>query len=140
MGRKRDYAAEYAKRLARGRERGFSKSISRGHPRKAIGEVSIKRARDMLLPGPVSLIRRRTETRHGYRPSYTDIRRRLTSLNLKFLAGALKGKRGRVPTAWIRPRTGDAYMDDDETRDNFIEALTNWGFNTREAYTLWFSP
>jgi len=140
MPKQRDYKAEYARRLQRGRERGYSKSVSRGHPRKATGEVGIKRAREMLLPGPVSLIRDRSETRHGYRPTYAAIRKRLESLNLKLLAGVLKGKRGRIPTAWIRPRTGDAYMDDDDTRDEFIDALTRWGFSPREAYTLWFSP
>lgn len=138
--RQRDYAAEYARRMQRGRERGFSRSISRGHPRKKFGEVGIKRAREMLLPGPVSLIRDRSETRHGYRPTYTDIRRRLRSLNLNFSLATLKGKRGRIPVAWIKPRTGDKYMDDDETRDDFIDALTRWGLTPREAYTLWFSP
>lgn len=140
MPRSRDYKAEYARRIARGRERGFSKSISRGHPRKVIGEVGVKRARDMHLPGPVSLIRTRRETRHGYRPTYAAIRKRLESLNLKLLAGVLKGKRGRIPKAWVTSRSGESYMDDDETRDDFIDVLTRWGFSPREAYTLWFSP
>ncbi len=89
----------------------------------------------MLLPGPVSVIRQRTETRHGYRPTYADIRKRLRSLNLNLLASVLKGKRGRIPKAWFKGE-----IQDDETRDRFIEALTGWGFNVREAYTLWFSP
>lgn len=140
MARKRDYAAEYKRRLARGRKRGYSASIARGHPRQTLGEIGIRRARSMLLPGPVSIIRTRTETRHGYRPTYAAIRRRLESLNLKLLAGVLKGKRGKIPIAWIRPRTGNPYLDEDETRDRFIDALTRWGFSPREAYTLWFSP
>jgi hypothetical protein len=52
----------------------------------------------------------------------------------------LAGKKGRIPTAWIHPRSGNPYLDDDETRENFIDALTRWGFTSREAYTLWFSP
>ena len=138
--RKRDYAAEYARRLKKGRERGFSKSISRGHPSKTIGEIGIRRARAMLLPGPVSVIRSRTETRVGYRPTYAEIRKRLKSLNLNFSLETLKGKRGRIPKAWLRTREGNKYMDDDETRDDFIDGLTRWGFTAREAYTLWFSP
>ena len=140
MARKRDYAAEYARRIERGRKRGLPRSISRGHPRKKFGEVGLKRSRDMLLPGPVSIIRDRTETRHGYRPTYADIRKRLRSLNLNWSLKILSGKRGRIPKAWIHPRSGNAFLDGDETREDFIEAMTGWGFSTREAYTLWFSP
>lgn len=134
-GKKRDYAAEYARRIKRGRDRGLSLSISRGHPSKKIGEVGIRRARDMLLPGPVSLIRLPSEVRHGYRPTYADIRRRLRSLNLQFSLQALRGKRGRIPKAFV-----GGEIQDDETRDDFIELLTGYGFTAREAYTLWFSP
>ena len=132
---KRDYAAEYARRIRRGRELGLSQSISRGHPRKVIGEIGIRRARAMLLPRPVSIIRERHETRHGYRTTYADIRSRLRSLNLEFSLRALKGKRGKIPIAWMNGR-----MRSDETRDDFIDGLTRWGFTAREAYTLWFSP
>jgi hypothetical protein len=131
----RDYKAEYARRLQRGRERGISKSISRGHPRKKFGEIGLRRARAMLLPGPVSIIRTRNETRHGYRPTYAEIRTRLKSLNLNFALQALQGKRGRIPIAWK-----GGYMKDDVTREGFIDGLTRWGFTAREAYTLWFSP
>lgn len=95
----------------------------------------------MFLPGPVRVIRDRRETRHGYRPSYTDIRKRLRMLNLRWSFQILKGKRGRVPTSFVAPHSGGKkYLIDDDTRDDFIEALTGWGFSAREAYTLWFSP
>jgi hypothetical protein len=133
MKRTRDYAAEYAARLKRAKQKGYSKTIARGHPAK--GEIGIKRARAMLLPGPVQVIRPRKATRHGYRPTFAEIRARLDSLNLRFLAESIKGKRGRVPVSF----SGGRIIDDDN-RDRFIDALTRWGFAPREAYTLWFSP
>jgi hypothetical protein len=133
VSRKRDYAAEYKRRLQRAKEKGYSKSVARGHPSK--GEIGLKRARAMLLPGPVQVIRPRKATRHGFRPTYKQIRERLESLNLKFLAQSLQGKRGRVPTSFSNGR-----IIDDDNRDRFIDALTKWGFTPREAYTLWFSP
>jgi len=134
--RTRNYKAEYARRLQRGRERGLSRSISRGHPSKRIGEIGIARSRAMLLPRPVSVIRTRDEVRHGYRPSYAAIRRRAKSLNLHFTLEILKGKRGKIGEGF----DDDGDMTEDETRDEFVYALTSWGFTAREAYTLWFSP
>jgi hypothetical protein len=141
MSKQRDYAAEYARRIQRGRSRGVSLSVSRGHPRKAAGEIGFKRAREMLLPGPVRVIRDRRETRVGYRPKYSEIRNRLRMLNLRWSLQILKGKRGRVPTSFVAPHGGgESYLIDDDRRDDFVEAMTGWGFSAREAYTLWFSP
>jgi hypothetical protein len=63
----------------------------------------------------------------------------LRALGLDWSLKILEGKKGRIPTAWIKDGK-DRYLGDDETRDEFIGQLTGWGFSEREAYTLWFSP
>jgi len=40
----------------------------------------------------------------------------------------------------MRDRHGDSFLNDDETREEFVNGLQLQGFTSREAYTLWFSP
>jgi len=140
MARKRDYRAEYARRIERALRDGYSRSVARGHPSKRKGEISLSRARSLHIPRGTRIIRDPGDVRHGYRPTYADIRRRLRSLNLHFSLEALKGKRGRIPKAFMRDRHGDSFLNDDETREEFVNGLQLQGFTSREAYTLLFSP
>ena len=49
MARKpRNHAAEYARRLARAKEKGYSKSVARGHAKR--GEFGLKRSRELNVP------------------------------------------------------------------------------------------
>lgn len=137
---KRDYAAEYKRRLERALSRGYSRAVARGHARK--GEVSLKRAKTFGLPPGLRIVR---QGRHGtperpYRPTYADIRARARRLGLPLSGATFKGKKGKIPIAWAGP-PADRYMKDDPRRDRFIEFYTTQvGLTDQEAYTLWFSP
>ena len=140
--RKRNYAREYARRLERAQQLGYSRAVARGHPRKTKGEIGLRRAHRMgLRPG--ATIERKG--RHGtianpFRPTYAAIRKRARALGLPYIENVLRGKKGLIPIAWAGP-PHNRYLKDDETRDAFIEFYTQpGGLETQEAYTLWFSP
>lgn len=50
--RKRDYKAEYQRRIQRAKEKGYSKAVGRGHPRQRKGkhELGIRAAQLLGLP------------------------------------------------------------------------------------------
>lgn len=50
MARKRDYKAEYQRRLQLGRERGLTKSQARGHARARKNELSLTQIRELVKP------------------------------------------------------------------------------------------
>jgi hypothetical protein len=148
--RKRDYAAEYARRLKRALDKGYSRSVARGHAKK--GEISIARARKLGVNAGGFIT---GKGRHGtpndpFRPTYAAIKKRLKQLGLPLSGAQFRGKKGLIPIAWTGPRghrgkdgkwiRGGAYLKDDDTRDGFIEYYTDWGLSEHEAYTLWFSP
>lgn len=141
MAKRRDYRAEYQRRIARAKALGYSKSVARGHPRKAKGEIGLARSKQMLIRAGATIERkgRKGTIANPFRPTYAQIRERAKRLGLPLGGATFKGKRGRIPIAWAG-EPGDRYLTDDETRDNFIEYYTTWGLTSQEAYTLWFSP
>ena len=107
--RKRNYKAEYKRRLARAKKLGYSKTIARGHAR--VGEVGIKRAKELGIK-PVVIIRKKSRKgfRHTTRTRKRDLKKR-----------------------------GITFEIDVTDQDEFIATLLNAGFTERESYTLWFS-
>lgn len=112
--RKRDYKAEYKRRVAHGITRGLSKSQSRGHPRK-----DEDGARKVLIR---KLVRDDAKKVFGFVP-HRDMRHPDIPTYEEFLEDKAK-REGRFE--WTN-----------ETE--FTEALIVMGLSANEAYTLWFS-
>jgi hypothetical protein len=112
--RKRNYKAEYRRRLKQGKARGLSISQSRGHPRK--GELTASKARIARV-----------------------------------VADDAKRVFGFVPKR--KPSHGDLFTYEEFLKDKqkregrfdwtdeaaFVNAITDLGLTSNEAYTLWFS-
>lgn len=137
--KKRNYRAEYKRRIARALEKGYSRSVARGHPktktvkegkvkRKVVTEIGLKAAKflgvrpggnleDVLLEdarrvfGPKNVPKRGIEDPDA--PSY--------QLRLEEMA----------------MRDGDF---DWTNEANFIEQMRAIGLTERDAYKHWFSP
>ena len=109
MARKRDYAAEYARRIARAQEKGYSKSVARGHAPR--GTFGIKRSRELNVP--VGFRYNRSRSQDG-------------------LAKALKDPRlARIDVDPFEPNAQVLTTSQKE----FLAILKEHGFKDREAYT-----
>lgn len=130
--RKRDYAAEYRRRLARLEAKGLSRSVARGHPR--FGEVGAAELRQLRLAADIP-------SPSGWRlvdgvmtrgkPEGDDPLRKAAADRIAELVG-IRSPVGQGRHELLR-RRGDA--------QKFVEA---WVFLARvteqEAWTFWFSP
>jgi hypothetical protein len=122
--KQRDYKAEYARRIARAKEKGYSRAVARGHARK--GEAGIRAARFLGIPvgsdidGVVAKDKRRVFGR--------KIPRRAPG------EGPLEYEE-RLTEEKQRPERQFKWTSQDE----FIESLIALGLTEREAYTHWFS-
>jgi hypothetical protein len=105
----RNYAAEYARRIARAKQLGYSKHVARGHARP--GEFGLKRSKDLGLPS-------------GFR---TNERRSQDDL-----AKLLKDR--RVATADFEPFEPGAKSLTTK-QEEFLAILNEHGFKDRDAYT-----
>jgi hypothetical protein len=122
--RRRDYADEYRRRIARARARGLSVSVGRGHPGKGqLGIRATKREADRqsLLDATGRKVGRDARRVFGYNPS--------------------RGK-GEAPFIYEDRLTGEAKKEGAFAWTNeheFIEQITALGLTERDAYTFWFS-
>lgn len=127
--RKRDYAAEYRRRVELAERRGDSRSVGRGHPRK--GEIGTRERRQMeraarILPN----------TEGGPKNSYMrkELARKIGELCGREVNVEANKKDKNV---WLERRRA---VDSGEA-DAFIEQYLELELGSRhEAYNLWFSP
>jgi hypothetical protein len=106
---KRNYAAEYARRIARAKEKGYSKAVARGHARR--GEFGLKRSRELNVPPGFRYNRKRSQDA---------------------LAEALNEPRlADLKIDAFEP--GAKYLTTNQ--EEFLAILKEHGFKDREAYT-----
>lgn len=124
MARKpRNYAAEYARRIARAKQKGYSKSVARGHARK--GEAGIKTAQFL-----------------GIKPG-ADLDKIIAADARKVFGRKPKRESGEAPVQYeeklreMQRQRGRFEWTDEAA---FIAAMNNLGLTERDAYTHWFSP
>ena len=123
MARKRNYAAEYARRIARAKEKGYSKSVARGHARK--GEAGIKAAKFLGVKAGA------------------DIDAIVAADARRVFGRKPKREFGEAPVQYeeklieLKKREGRFEWTDEAA---FIAAMGDLGMTTHDAYTFWFSP
>lgn len=109
MAKPRNYAAEYARRLARAQSKGYSKSVARGHAKR--GEFGLKRSAELKVPP-------------GFRYNAEQSQTRLAKiLNEPRLA--------RLDVGTFEPNA--PYLTTNQKE--FLAILKEHGFKDREAYT-----
>jgi hypothetical protein len=112
--KKRNYKAEYKRRIARAKARGFSVSQARGHAKPT--ELSITAENMRMVVG------KDAKRVFGRKP------KRLPGEDVFAYPERLEE---------MKKREGQFQWLDESA---FIESITKLGLTEREAYTLWFSP
>lgn len=160
--KRRDYRAEYKRRIARGRARGMSVSQSRGHPKTELVEVRIRRKgklvtvkrrrRVELSVSTVKLANDRAKGR-GIRPilkpgaTRKDLKRAIAR-DAMYVFGDLPRRvvdetgDGGAPEYQLRLQMLASRMGafDWLSEKAFIASMMALGLTEREAYSNWFSP
>ena len=123
--RKRDYKAEYQRRLQRAKEKGYSVAVARGHaPKGTLGIRAAKRAKELLA------IRQQVE-----KEVERDAR--------KVFGRKPKREKGEQPFIYqekleeLKKRDGQFAWTDEQS---FVDEMLELGLTERDAYTFWFSP
>jgi hypothetical protein len=115
--KKRDYRAEYKRRIRRGKEKGYSKRVARGHPRRK--ELGIRAAAVLGLP-----------------PG-TDIDEYVAA-DARRVFGGHRPKRREASIPDFMLRLAELQKSDGEfdwtSEAAFIEQMTALGLTEREAY------
>jgi len=132
--KKRDYAAEYKRRIRRAKKLGLSKSVARGHAKH--GELSIKKAKALSEKFDVKV-----------KPG-TSIKDLAKEDNKHVFGRLIKRKkkgRGDDDASEYAVRLESLKKRDDgifdwENEHAFVEQMTELGLTEREAYSNWFSP
>ena len=140
--KQRDYKAEYARRVARAAERGYSKSVARGHAPK--GVAGIKLAKTIgVQPGQRISERPAAPTPQPGQPTFID---RLTAAGFRdFLKEAreeyLRNLLKKHPEIRAGMREeGQTIASLSTSREEFVQRVFEAEHSEREAYTAWFSP
>lgn len=159
--RKRDYRAEYKRRIARGKTRGLSVSQARGHAKtKTVvfkdkkGKVRKKKVRVELRPADIKRANARAR-RRGIRPvlrpgaTRQDLKRAVArdalyvfgELPRRQVGDAMTGDGGEAQYQ-LRLQMLESRMGafDWVNERNFISQMMALGLTEREAYSNWFSP
>lgn len=136
--RKRNYKAEYARRIARAKAKGISLSVARGHPR--FGETLLSK-----LKKPPKLRKPR-----DYKKEYQAKKLRHLAWEISQDAKRVFGRKPKrkyelnpneyEETLIELPKKAPEIEWQWTDEHAFIESLTAMGMPTQEAYTLWFSP
>lgn len=117
--KKRDYKAEYKRRLARAKVLGISKSVARGHPKKGEKPLGRRTTRKDIE----DVVAKDAKRVFGKKPKRTKEEQFPIDYEIKL--ADLKRRDGRFE--WT-----------DEA--SFVGTLQALGMTAHDAYTLWFSP
>lgn len=131
--KKRDYRAEYRKRIARGRARGLPRNIAAGHPKRG-RDIGIEQAKALSEKFDVEVSPTRVKNIVLEDNKYTFgryVRRR------KKGHGDRSSDEYALRLGELKRRDG---IFDWENEARFIQQMMGLGKTPREAYTLWFSP
>ncbi len=143
--KKRNYRAEYAKRVKRGAARGLPRSVSRGHAGK--DRAGILAAHFLGVKPGTNL---RGSLKHAVvKDALTVFHRRLPKLSK---ADVPQRQPGEEWSPLLRAEMAENYRKrlekmakkqgrfDWTHEEEFIRQMTAFGMTANEAYTFWFSP
>lgn len=151
--RKRDYSAEYKRRLARANELGYSKALARGHAGK--DRLGLRASKFLgLEPGhivrgtPRATLERLLESRYDFERTRRTVRKelarvlRVTQTEAREELVKVKGENANDYGLRREDVLADAKPSDLPITSelDFVQSMLTLGFTEREAYTLWFSP
>lgn len=133
--RKRDYRAEYQRRVARAAERGYSKAVARGHAPKGVAGIKLAK---VIGVKPGQSIRKRPPQPPVSKgePTFEE---RLTAAGFaSFIEESRKDYLRRLPKK-VRPSEEDIdYLV--TSQEDFVQVIFDAEHSEAEAYTAWFSP
>ncbi len=113
--RKRDYAAEYQRRVARAEAKGYSRSIARGHPPKGVLGISLSNKLKVPVGTEIADISLRHVDRPGADPDVIENELRAEGFTDRELDEI-------------------DYLD----QDSFLRMMLDYGYTPHEAYQLYF--